>query len=149
MIVYRFWSASQSRHFDTISGSERDRLIDRFSYAWQFEGIAYYAFYQNTEDNLVPVYRFWSPKSGSHVWTVSESEKDRLLAEPPDMWTYEGIAFYAYAVGKPPLGTAPVYRFWSPKLGYHFYTMVESEKDRLIREYPQVWTAVSDATSHV
>ena len=138
--VYRFWSASQSRHFYTISGSERDRLIDRFAYAWQFEGIAYYAFYQNTEDNLVPVYRFWSPKSGSHVWTVSESEKDRLLAEPPDMWTYEGVAFYAYAVGKPPLGTAPVYRFWSPKLGYHFYTMVESEKDRLIREYPQVWT---------
>lgn len=138
--VYRFWAPSQSRHFYTISGQERDILIDRYPVVWQFEGIAYYAFYQNSEANLVPVYRFWSPVLNSHVWTTIESEKDKLLESAADIWTYEGVAFYAYDAGKAPLGTSPVYRFWSAQLGYHFYTMVESEKDKLLTEYPNVWT---------
>jgi len=137
--VYRFWSPSQSRHFFTISGAERDRVIERYPEIWTFEGIAYYAFYQNTEAGLVPVYRFWSPVSGSHLWTTSKSERDKLIRDAPDVWAYEGVAFHAYDAGKPPLGTSPVYRIWSAKLGYHFYTMDEGEKNKLITEYPNVW----------
>jgi len=138
--VYRFWSPIKSRHFYTISGAERDGLIAHYPHAWQYEGIAYYAFYQNSETGLAPVYRFWSSVTGDHVWTTSEREKDYLLTGYPDEWIYEGIAFYAYAPGKPPLGTSPVYRFWSDKLAAHFYTMDEKERDKLIEEYPDVWT---------
>ncbi|MHC4520025.1 MAG: choice-of-anchor Q domain-containing protein, partial [Planctomycetota bacterium] len=138
--VYRFWSPTVNKHFYTMSGLERDKLINKFSDVWQFEEIAYYAFYKNTADNLVPVYRFWSPTLNSHMWTTREAERAKLIEEYPDVWTYEGIAFYAYAPGKQPLGAAPVYRFWSAKRGYHFYTMSESEKGRYLTDYPNIWT---------
>ncbi len=32
-----------------------------------------------------------------------------------------------------------VYRFWSPVLGCHFYTIDEAERDRVINNYPDVW----------
>jgi len=34
----------------------------------------------------------------------------------------------------------PVYRFWSPTLEGHFYTADEAEKQKLIDDYPHVWT---------
>jgi hypothetical protein len=42
--VYRFWSPIASTHFYTIDEAERDKLIDEYSYAWIFEGVAWYAY---------------------------------------------------------------------------------------------------------
>jgi len=49
------------------------------------------------------------------------------------------VAFYAYPPGRQPLGAMPVYRFWSNRLGDHFYTMSEDEKNKLIRDYSRDW----------
>ncbi len=137
--VYRFWSPSKNRHFYTIKGTERDKLIANYSHVWQYEGIAYYAFYRNSEANLAPVYRLWSSVTGDHVWTTSEAERDQLLTEFGQEWVDEGIVFYGYAPGKPPLGTSPVHRFYSAALSSHFYTMDEAERDKLVKEYAAVW----------
>jgi predicted outer membrane repeat protein len=137
--VYRFWSSSLGAHFYTISGSERDKLIRQYSQVWQLEGIAYYAYFKKSETNLTPIYRFWSASLKSHVWTAKEDEKNKLLAQP-SAWQYEGIAFYAYPAGKQPFGSVPVYRFWSGKLGSHFYTADEKEKHKLELNYAHVWT---------
>jgi len=37
------------------------------------------------------------------------------------------------------LDIAPVYRFWAEKLNTYFYTISESEKDTLIRDFSHVW----------
>jgi hypothetical protein len=43
---------------------------------------------------LKPVYRFWSAKLSSHLYTISESEKNRLMTQyTSDVWAFEGIAF--------------------------------------------------------
>jgi len=34
----------------------------------------------------------------------------------------------------------PVFRFWSPKFGRHFYTLSTAERDKLINSYSDVWT---------
>jgi len=91
---------------------------------------------------VLPIYRFWAPSTGAHFFTISETEKDKLMAWCPDddaksvgisaTWTYEGIAFYAHVAGDQPAEASPVYRFWSPKTGEHFYTISEGEKDRII-----------------
>lgn len=138
--VYRFWSAVKRKHFYTISGSERDKLLKKYPAIWQYEGVAYWAFYGPSEPDLVPVHRFWSAKLSAHVWTTDEGEKDRLLKEYADTYTYEGIVFYAFPEGRQPLGTVPVYRFWSSRLNYHFYTINEAEKEKLISSYPDVWS---------
>jgi predicted outer membrane repeat protein len=137
--VYRFWSPTKNKHFYTIIAGERDKLINRYANVWQYEGEAYYAFYQPVEENLLPVYRFWSAKLDAHFWTISEEERANLLKNYPGVWTPEGVAFYAYPPGRQPLGTLPVHRLWSNRLGYHFYTISEGEKNKLLKNYPQIW----------
>jgi len=139
--VYRFWSPSAGKHFFTIDEAERDKLISQYPPSiWTDEGIAYYTYARGTEAGLLPVYRFWSPTTGGHFYTISEAERDKLINDyPPSVWTYENIAFYAYPSGSQPAKASAVYRFWSPVSSSHFYTIDEAERDRLIDEFAGVW----------
>jgi hypothetical protein len=92
----------------------------------------------------VPVYRFWSPVSGKHFFTIDPAERDMLIREYADFWNSEGIAYYVYASNSES-GLMPVYRFWSPVLVSHFYTISETERDMLINEYGYVWTSEGTA----
>ncbi len=138
--VHRFWSPVTGRHFYTISESERNKLIDKYSHVWAYEGPVYRAATTPYLAGLAPVYRFWSEKSGSHLYTISEREKDKLVDNFPDVWTFEGIVFYAYPESQQPLETKPVYRFWKQKGNTHFYTISETEKDKLVKEFSEVYT---------
>ena len=138
--VYRFWSPVTGKHFYTINEAEKDNLINHYASAWTYEGPAYYAFVRASDPNLLPVYRFWSAQLSSHFYTISEVEKDGLLKEYANVWTFEGTSFYAYPAGRQPAGTKAVYRFWSGKLNGHFYTINEAEKDKLISQYAETWT---------
>lgn len=139
--VYGFRSLTSNKQFYTMSSIERDKFIE-LPNLWRFEGIAFYAFYDDSDSQVTPVYRFWAQALGSHLWITNEKEKHKLLNDPAfsSVWTYEGISFYVYPPGKQPLGTVPVHRFWSARLAYHFFTLEESEKNELIAEYPDVWT---------
>ncbi len=85
-----------------------------------------------------PVHRFWSPVLFNHFYTASETERRMLINNYPDIWTYEGVAFYARAEADD-LDASPVYRFWSPVLLSHFYTIDRAERDMLNRDYPSIW----------
>ena len=143
--VYRFVSTTTGKYFYTPSESEKDRVIEQFPGVWTYEGIAYYVYSQAIDTALLPVYRFWSDSLGSHFWTISESEKDKLINQLSDTWTYEGLAFYAYPEGSQPDGTKPVYRFWSSKNAGHFYTIDEAEKDAFEDDRSSGWTYESIA----
>jgi archaellum component FlaF (FlaF/FlaG flagellin family) len=45
---------------------------------------------------IAPVYRFWSDVYGHHFYTISEAEKNYVIATWPDRWRYEGPVYYAY-----------------------------------------------------
>lgn len=138
--VYRFWSSRYARHFYTISQIERDKLINSYSNVWTYEGTAYYAFVTDATAGTSPVYRFWSDRNNSHFYTMNESERDKLINQYADVWAYEGPAFYAHAQGQQPAGTAPVYRFWSDAKNTHFYTISETEKNKVITQYSDIYT---------
>lgn len=91
-------------------------------------------------EGACPVYRFWAPGNNAHFYTISEDEKNNLLANYPDYWKLEGVAFYAYPEGRQPAGSKPVYRFWSPVGQEHFYTTVTAERDNLVAKYSHYWT---------
>jgi hypothetical protein len=93
-----------------------------------------------TVDRYSPLYRFWKPSDNTHFYTIKESEKDKLINNYSDVYTYEGVAYYAYVKDQPPAGTLPVYRFWKPSDNTHFYTIKESEKQKLIDNYSHVYT---------
>jgi uncharacterized protein DUF5648 len=83
------------------------------------------------------VYRFWSPVTGTHYYTIDAGERDALIKEFADVWDYEGVAFRVPGASDP--NAAPVYRFWSENLASHFYTINEWEKDKLVDQYADVW----------
>jgi hypothetical protein len=138
--VYHFWSPTLQTHFFTIAAQEKQYLIDTWPYIWTFEGISYFTSPQGSDPNLTPVYRFWSPTLSSHFYTISEDERDFLVHQFPDVWSLEGIAFYVFAEGRQPADATPVYRFWSPSLGCHFYTADPNECDDIVRDESATWT---------
>jgi hypothetical protein len=138
--VYRFWSPVTLSHFYTADEAERDMLIDEHPHIWSYEGTAYQAPIDAGDIGASPVYRFWSPTRGGHLYTIDETEKNTILAKSANAWTYEGVAFHAFASAKQAAGTAPVYRFQSLGLGYDFYTVDETEKRMLMDKYSAVWT---------
>ena len=119
--VYQFHLTAGGDCFTTISDEEKNSLLDMYSPAVrEYDGIVYYAYARaDARAGLEPVYRFWSPSRQRHFYTISESEKDAILTESPkDAWTYEGIAFYAFAQGRQPPDAMPVRRFWSERTGH-------------------------------
>jgi len=140
--VYRFWSNSLNGHFYTISVAERDKLINRYSNVWTYEGPVYYAFASGQEPaGTIPVYRFWSDTLGGHFYTTSAGERDKLINKYASIWAYEGPVYSVYADdGQQPSETLPVFRFWSDTYRHHFYTISSAERDKLINKFSNVWT---------
>lgn len=137
--VYRFWSPVTGSHFYTMSEWEREKLLLDFQAVWTYEGVAYYAFPDDSDPTCRPVHRFWSDSLGRHFYTMNESEKQTLLDKHADTWIYEGVAFFAYPEGLQPQGTLPVYRFKSESRQAHFYTISEQEKNAVLSNYADVW----------
>ncbi len=108
--------------------------------AGMYEGVEFYACADPDDKRARPVYHFTSETLTPHFYTISKEERDRLIDEHPDIWTYEGVAFYAYPDGNQPEGAIPVYRFWSNLLSTHFYTIDENEKNTYIKDYPDLCT---------
>jgi hypothetical protein len=91
-----------------------------------------------TWEPTLPVYRFYSPRSGQHVFTARESEKTKLMTQySSDVWTYEEVGFYTYPENRQNDANtyavvSPVYRFWCPSTDGHVFIIRESEKDKLL-----------------
>lgn len=86
-----------------------------------------------------PVYRLWSGAYREHFLTIREREKDTLLAtHRPAIWDYDGMAYYAYPRSGATAGLRPVYRFWSPVLYRHFYTIRAAGREP-VTEAPNLW----------
>ncbi|MFZ2976084.1 MAG: SpoIID/LytB domain-containing protein [Candidatus Moraniibacteriota bacterium] len=127
--VYRFYAPSTGDHFYTASENEKSIVTNTSQSGYLPEGIAFYA-YTTQFNGTVPVYRFYASSTGDHFYTTSESERDSLNNNPQWGYTAEGIEFYAYTTQAD--GTVPVYRFYAPSTGDHFYTASENEKNNLL-----------------
>jgi len=95
--VYRFWSESLATNFYTISEAEKSLLIREYPHVWAYAGIAFYAYPPDRAPaGAKPVYRFWSDSLGRHLFTMREDEKQTLMTQYAGVWTFEGIAWYAF-----------------------------------------------------
>jgi hypothetical protein len=138
--VYRFWSPVSQSHFYTIDSKERDQVIKNYPQAWVYEGPVFQAAATSNAPGLAPVYRFWSLTGLGHFYTIDPAEKDRVIANYPNAWQLEGIAFYAYPEGAQPATSKPVYRLCRTNGGDHFYTIDTNERDQVLKAYPSIYT---------
>ncbi len=136
LAVHRFWSPVYNGHFFTISDAERNQISSTWSDIWQYESVAWLA-HADVASGTSPVYRFWSPVYRRHFFTISVGERDRIMANWPDIWDYEGVAWHAYQSDG--AGRSAIYRFWSPVNRGHFYTISAGERDHIIATWPDIW----------
>jgi len=95
--VYRLWSPVHSSLFYTTNKTEKDWLLAVYPTIWKYEEIAFYAFPEGRQPaDSRPMYRFWSGLLNAHFYTVSQNETDNLVRNFPDVWTPEGVAWYAF-----------------------------------------------------
>lgn len=137
--VYRFYNYRNNSHFYTIDKCEKADIEVKYGNGiWRYERIAYKAYLNEYCIGQSPIYRFYSDKLGRHFYTIDASERDEVIAKHSGTWNrYEGQAFCASKT--PKAGLLPVYRFWSPVNGGHFYTITEAEKDDVIKNRSNYW----------
>lgn len=86
-----------------------------------------------------PVHRLHSVTSDACFWTISGTRKDALLEiYGSGVWDWGDIAYYAYAGADDAAGLRPVYRFWSPVVNRHFYTL-DDPPHRSLPGDPNQW----------
>jgi uncharacterized protein (DUF1800 family) len=92
--VFRFYNKATGTHFYTTSSSERDGIVAYYP-QFVYEGPAFHALPVAGTDGRTAVYRFFNKTTGSHFYTASAAERDKVVATYPS-FVYEGIAFYVY-----------------------------------------------------
>lgn len=90
--VWRFYNKDTNTHFYTASAEERDQIQKNLP-QYVFEGKAYDAYGNNERYDVHPLFRFYNTQTGTHFYTVDESEKINIETTIPQ-FKYEGIAYY-------------------------------------------------------
>jgi cyclophilin family peptidyl-prolyl cis-trans isomerase len=129
--VYRFLNRDTGVHLYTSSEVERDNILDNLPNYVPEGSTAQGSTYVSVDDltgNPEPeqVYRFYNQDTGTHLYTISEVERESVI-DNLDNFTLESESFFAYTEQYP--GTIPVYRFYNNDTGAHFYTPSEGEKE--------------------
>ena len=83
----------------------------------------------------LPIHRFYSKAYKGHFFTISEEEKDDLIAHNPN-WRYEGTAYKAYT--NEATGTTALFRFYSKGYRGHFF-MIDEDEMWTLRETNPNW----------
>ena len=134
--VYRFYRVSNGTHFYTAGEAEANNIVATMSSVYRYEGVAYTLEVDNPQMNA-PLYRFFNKTNGSHFYTAGEAEKNNVIANLSNVFTYEGVA---YNVSANSVGNTPVYRFFNKSNGSHFYTVSEAEANEVIAKYAATYT---------
>jgi len=118
--IYEFRSRSIGDCIWTVSEDEKDQVLATYSReVWEYAGLAGYAYVQSdARPGLLLVRRFWLPPQQRHLYTTDEAEVRTIVEKsPPDSWSHEGVAYYAFGPDDHPSDTVPVYRFGSREEG--------------------------------
>ena len=136
--VYRFLNEDTDVHLYTTSEVERDNILNNLP-NYTLEGSnsvgATYVSVDDLTGNPEPqrVYRFLNRDTGTHLYTLSEVERDSVETNF-DNYSLESESFFAYTEQYP--GTIPVYRFLNTDTGGHFYTPSEVERQSVEETLP-------------
>ncbi len=92
--VYRFWSSSLQSHFYAENGEVKEFVEKTWPETWSFEKIIFCADSEVSAQSH-PVYRFWSEILGAHFYTNDVEELSYIEENWGDIWSREGVKFYA------------------------------------------------------
>ncbi len=123
--IYRFYNLQTGKHF--YSAAQEAVSVAYNDDAFIFEGPAFGT--AGNQAGTSAVYRFYSAERNSHFYTISDVERDKVIAEIPD-FAYEGVAYNAFLSSAQ--GGDALYRFYNTNTNSHFYTTSVTERDSVI-----------------
>ncbi len=91
--LYRFFNLTNGSHFYTADPTERDRVRANWPTIYRYEGETYWVS-PVPVPGATTVYRFFKYGTGSHFYTADPTERDRVIANWPTLYRYEGEAFW-------------------------------------------------------
>jgi hypothetical protein len=94
--VFRFWHKGLGSHLYTISENERNTIIINLNQTFQYEGPKFFV-YPNNIPGTIPVHRFFNTRTGAHLYTISENERNTIINTLP-YFDYEGIKYYVKGI---------------------------------------------------
>ena len=103
---------------------------------WNLEGTAFHASL-GINPGLAPVYRFRNLINGSYLYTISDSEKNDIIANYSAYFTLEGPAWYASP--GPATGFSALYRFRNLTNNTYLFSAYESERDAIVANYAGIF----------
>lgn len=137
--VYRFYHLASGSHFYTTSETEKERVITTMPSKYRYEGFKFAGWLSDDGAERVPVARFYNQNTGTHFYTASSTETQRLKSTSG--FRYEKIAYYGQSDyvdndsgGNDYMGQCPLYRFYNFHNKTHFYTASSSEAYRVITD---------------
>ncbi|MCB2018338.1 MAG: serine protease, partial [Hydrogenophaga sp.] len=81
----------------TNSEAEKANVLANLSGTYTYEGVAWYAPPAgSTIAATVDVFRFFRLGVGTHLYTASVAERDNIIANLGQYYTYEGVAYKAW-----------------------------------------------------
>ncbi len=92
--------------------------------------------YGTSAISLMPVYRFYNMRNGSHFYTMNAAEKVAVDTNLKSTYFFEGIAYQVDVLS--PANDAPLFRFFNKRNGSHFYTANVAEK-ALVESFGTAW----------
>ena len=134
---YVVWS--ENLHLDFLYDLRELASRWRMTEIATFSDGAIYRFVSDGGLGVFGVHRFWDAQKDRHYYTLNKLEIEMINLYRGRQWKDEGAVFYVYSCDQHPADTRPVYQLSSQALESRFYTIEEAEKDKLIREYAQVW----------
>jgi len=98
--LYRFLNLKTGVYFYTASEAEEASILANLSNVFRLEGIAYKVSL-TAKTGASPVYRFFNLHNGSHFYTISEAEKNNVIATLSSTYHFEGVGFYVVTSDAP------------------------------------------------
>lgn len=128
--VHRFFNTESGRHFYTAGEQEAEFVLNNID-SFVLEESASFFSASPYDWMSSPLYRFFNQDTGVHFYTISGEEKEFIINNY-DQYRFEGTGFHAWDSQIAPLNSSPVYRFFNPNTGSHFFAM--SDEAEYVRQ---------------
>ncbi len=122
--IYRLYNTQTGTHLYVRGAEERTKILTKWS---EFEFTDNFpSFYASVTDNgKTPIYRLYNRKTGTHLYTRGEADRDHVLNKWGDFeFTDDEPIFYASLVDD---GTTPIYRLYNTKTKMQLYTTYKAD----------------------
>jgi len=129
--MHRLFHRESGTYFHTANPAEAELILADETMGWKYHGPVFKSEYAPDGENS-PVFRLYDKQAGVHFYTIDSAEKDTLLADFPDRYSLDGVAFYA-RTEMPPVGVGnatgyrPVWRCYLPSSQSYYFTASQLE----------------------